>query len=301
MNELLSIDKTVLDKERETKKLPYPENFEKGRITPEDISKLLPLLKIPFDESAVIKREHAGFTSIGVPFSLQQARLYEVFGVDHIRFSHEIVEKEMVPSKSDTKDMHYYKVYVKLSIGNQTIYTDKEQTPKSTFVEYYYVEGIGFDGHHNKGIAEKKALSNGKKECLKTMGMLEYLYIESDMSSRSEEDNFLESCIDDESITYPTAKITLLEKPTIMDQGKIFLRCMATDNIINKPIEVIIYRENPMYVESHQSMIDTLKKHKNYLVRGKELHVEYKEQNYAGKQQYIISKVFLKDMKKGNE
>jgi hypothetical protein len=301
LNSFLSIDKLILDKQREISKLLKPSEFEKSRITPVEITNLLPLIRIPFDESAVARREHNGFTSIGVPVSLQQARIYEIFGVDHIRFSHKVVERETVEGKEGKKDMHYYKVYVKISIGNQTLYTDQEQKPTATFVEYYYVEGIGYDGHINKGTAEKNALANGKKECFKAMGMLDYLYLEGDTEANEWDTNDLLE-VDTEGVyTCPTTKITLLDKPKLNDQGKVFLKCKAIDTEKDKEIEILIYRENPMFVEAHKVMIATLKKHQQHLIKDKELHVEYKEHNYGGKDQYIISKIFFKETKKENE
>lgn len=307
LNNLLSIDKLILEKEMETAKLPKSSMFEKGRITPEEITKLLPMIKIPFDESAVVRRVHKGFSSIGVPVLLQQARIYEIFGVEHIRFSHKVVEKETVLSKEGKQDMHYYKVYVKLSIGNQTMYTDQDQKPTATFVDYYYEEGIGFDGHINKGTAEKNALANGKKECFKAMGMLDYLYLEGDMNSVvdiSDAEGDIQDCLEGDTegaYTYPRTKIALLEKPTIHEQGKVFLKCKAIDKENDKEIEILIFRENPMFVEAHQVMMDTLNKHQQHLVKDTELHVEYKENNYGGKQQYIITKIFFKEIKKENE
>lgn len=291
----------------ETAKLSKSSMFEKGRITPEEIIKLLPMIKVPFDESAVVRRVHKGFSSIGVPVLLQQARIYEIFGVEHIRFSHKVVETETVLSKEGKQDMHYYKVYVKLSIGNQTLYTDQDQKPTATFVEYYYIDGIGYDGHINKGTAEKNALANGKKECFKAMGMLDYLYLEGDMNRLADTSDNEWDTPDglggdtEGAYTYPKTKVSLLEKPTINETGKVFLKCKAIDTEKNKEIEILIYRENPMFVEAHQLMMDTLNKHQQHLVKDTELHVEYKEHNYGGKQQYIITKIFFKEIKKENE
>jgi len=302
-NNLLNIDKLIIDKERETGKLLKPSLFEKSRITPEEISTLLPLVKIPFDESAVMRSVHKGFSSIGVPVLLQQARIYEIFGVGHIRFSHTVVDKEIISSKEDKKDMHYYKVYVKMSIGNQTMYTDQEQKPTSTFVEYYYIEGIGFDGHISKGTAEKNALANGKKECFKAMGMLDYLYLEGDMNNslNASDSEDTSDCLDGDTegaYTYPRTKIALLDKPTINEKGKVFLKCKAIDTENKKEIEILIYRENPMFVEAHKLMMETLNNFRQHLVKDTELDVEYKEHNYGGKDQYIITKIFFKEIEK---
>lgn len=294
MIEILQRDKEILSKERETKNLPAPVKFDKSRITPEDITKLLPLLQLPFEENAIVRRERDDFVSKGVPLSMQLIRLFEVFGADHVKFQHDVVEKDIV-KKEGKSDMHYYKVYVKLSIGNWTIYNENNCKPCSTFVSYYEVEGIGYGGHTSKGTAEKNAVANGKKECLKNMGVLAYLYVEGEYSGQGDPD------IDDDEIltaahTYPVTKIVLKDKPIINENAIIFLKGKAVDTHTNSEIEIIIYKENPQMKEEHQKMIDTLKQYKSSLIAGKELQVEYMEGNVA-RPQYIIRKVISSNKK----
>ncbi|WP_066630435.1 hypothetical protein [Clostridium magnum] len=292
--EILQKDKEILNKEREKNNLPAPVNFDKSRITPEHITKLLPLLQLPFEENAIVRRERDDFVSKGVPLSMQLMRVFEVFGADHIRFEHDVVEKDIV-KREGKSDMHYYKVYVKLSIGNWTIYNEDNCKPSSTFVSYYEVEGIGYGGHTSLGTAEKNAVANGKKECLKNMGVLAYLYVEGEYSGEGNSD------IDDVGVitpahTYPVTKIVLKDKPIINENAVIFLKGRALDSSTNSEIEIIIYKENPQMKEEHQKMIDNLKQYKSLLVAGRELQVEYMEGNVA-RPQYIIRKLIFTNKK----
>ena len=296
MIEVLQRDKELVAKERERLNAPKPTDFENGRITPEDVTKLIPLLQIPFDEGAVIRRERGDFVSKGVPLSLQLTRLFEVFGANHISFEHKVVELETVKREGKT-DMLYYKVYEKLSIGNWTIYVSPENKPCSTFQSYYEVEGIGFGGHTSKGTAEKNAVANGKKECMKNLGVLAYLYLEGDYSSDiSNEDTELYEEVEElfsKASTYPRTKLVLLDTPNMTEKGSIFLKGKAKDTQdSDKEVEIIIYRENPQLKEDHNTMIEALRTYKSGLVAGKELQVEYKEGN-VGRPQYVVRRIFF--------
>lgn len=296
MIEVLEKDKELIAKERECLNAPKPTDFENGRITPEDVTKLIQLLQVPFEEGTVIRRERGDFVSKGVPQSLQLTRLFEVFGANHVSFEHKIVEFETVKREGKT-DMHYYKVYVKLSIGNWTLYVNQDNKPCSTFQSYYEIEGIGFGGHTSKGTAEKNSVANGKKECMKNLGVLAYLYLEGDYSSDicSEDIEIDEEAeaLFSKASTYPRTKLVLLDTPNMIDKGSIFLKGKAKDiQDSDKEVEIIIYRENPQLKEDHNTMIEALKTYKSGLVAGKELQVEYKEGN-VGRAQYVIRRIFF--------
>lgn len=284
MIEEIKRDKELISSQREALGLKKPTQFDKSRITPEDISNLIPIMQLPFAEQAIVRKTNQGFQSKGVPLPLQLMRLYEVFGAEHIKFEYKVTETDVV-KKEDKHDMFYYKVSVKLKIGNWTMYTDQNTKPCSDFVTCYEIEGLGYGGNTSKGTAEKNAVANGKKECLKNMGVLAYLYLE-DGESVDDGDSYETSSI------YPKTKLTLLDKPYINEKSKVFLKGMASDIENECEVEIIIYKENPQMVEEHNKMIETLKSYKHLLVAGKELSVEYMEGN-IGKPQYVIRKVFL--------
>lgn len=284
--ELIQKDKELISRERDKLSLKKPTQFEMCRISPEDISNLIPLMQIPFLEQAIVRKNTQGFKSKGVPLPLQLMRLYEIFGAEHIKFEHNVIEVDTV-KKEEKNDMYYYKISMNLKIGNWTMYTDQNTTPCSTFVTCYEVDGIGYAGNTSKGTAEKNAIANGKKECLKNMGTLAYLYLE-------EEDSLDYNEFDD-STNYPSTKIVLIDKPIIYDKSnsKLFLKGMATDVKNNSEVEIIIYRENPQMNEEHNKMIEALRTYKHSLVKSKELAVEYIE-GTIGKPQYVIRRIFWK-------
>ncbi|MBO8160593.1 MAG: hypothetical protein H0Z24_03060 [Thermosipho sp. (in: Bacteria)] len=280
MCDALKIDNKMIEDKRKELKLPAPTEFENGRISPELIDKLMELLLLPFDESAVETGRDGGFTTKGVSYALQLNRVQKVFGPSHIKIEHRVDEYELVKNERDEskQPMHWFKVYVSLKIGNWTMYTDANNTPGSEFVTYYQVDGIGYAGAVKKGSAEKNAVANGLKDCFKTMGMLRYLYLDEDDSN-------------DKSFGEKVTKVRLLEKVQINDSGTVRLKARAVDVNTGEEIDIIVYRENKRNPGEHQKMLEMLLQYKEHLVKGKELKVGYFESLYQGKKQYVINKV----------
>lgn len=296
MVDVLKSDKELIDSKRKELSIPDPMKFDKFRITPEYITKLFILLQIPFTEEAIIRRIEDDSVIEEVPVYLQLMRLYQVFGMEHIKFEHTVIEHEIVQKGND--NMHFYKLYVKLSIGNWTIYNENNSKPCSTFVSYYDVKGIGYEGDFLKGIAEKKAVINGKKECLKNMGILAYLYVENEYRSMESLEKSDKACqktkINFNDKVCQKTKIILKEKPVIHNSSEVFLKCKAVDvQNKNSEIEILVYKENSQMKEEHQKMINNLKRYKNSLIPGKKLIIEYIKDN-AIEKQYIIRKIFNK-------
>lgn len=290
MYDILSADENLIEKEREKLNLPKPIEFEKGRITPDIIDKLMALLLIPFDDSAIKTGYGNGYKTIGVPYDLQYNRLQIVFGRQHIKKEHRVVDIEDVPGIDNKSPMYYFKVYVNIHIGNYTFYTDSNNEPYSKFITYYQADGIGWAGATTKGTAEKSAVANGIKDALRNIGMLRYLYVELD-----EDTSKLDVNTDDAVIpTGETTTIELLNNPIISELGTIFLRGKAKDLKLEKIIDIIIYAKNPLNQKEHSVMIETLNNYKKNLITGQKLNVEYKQTLYQGREQYIIQKVILR-------
>jgi len=291
MCDVLEIDREVVNKYRKEHSLPNPTGFSdgdiQGRLTPELIDQLMPLLRLPFDQSAVEKGKSGGYKTKGVPYALQLARLQEVFGTSHIDILHEVVEEGKV-EREDKSDVYYCEVVVTLRIGNYTFYIDSTNNePKSSFIPYYIVRGIGFEkASTTKGGAKKNAIANGMKDCFRTMGMLRYLYLDED------NDNDNKGTGNSSSNNEVVTQVVLSEKPTIYDNGALFMKCRAKDKANgNKEIVLIVYRNNQYNKEGHQQMIDLLKQHKDLLVANKELNITYRENDFNGELQYLVNKV----------
>lgn len=282
------LDNKFIEGKRKEMNLPNPCEFENRRISQQQVSELIPLLLQPFDELAIRINSDKGFEAKGVPLPLQLNRLYQVFGVEHVHFEHSVVEQEIPASEVD-KGKYYYKVYVTLKIGNWTQYVNAvTNEPMSKFLEYYSVVGVGSSSHASRGTAEKSAVANGKKECLKNMGLLSYLYVSDE---DGDNDDFYTSSL-------PLAKIELLDRPYINDIGTVYLKVRARDIDKDEEVEAIVYKENQMNKEEHQKMIQVLKKYQSSLVEGKVIQVEYREKEYSGKMQYIINRIlFTKENK----
>jgi len=279
MCETLKIDSDIINKARKEKGLPKPSEFDEGRLKPEDIEGLIDLAITPFDESFIDGGNNNGFSSKGINYNVQLNRLQQVFGTSHIKIEHSVVEKKEV-EKEEKQNMIYYKTYVMIKIGNYTNYINSSNAPDSNFVSYYTTEGIGWSGAINEGTAEKNSRANGIKEALKNMGMLRYLYLDSD-------DN------DNSSSSYGNSKTTvvLTEDPNIYDSGVLFLKSKAKDLSQNKEIELIIYRNDNYNEEEHKKMISILDKNKEHLIEGKKLNIEYREKMYKDNMQYVIKNI----------
>ncbi len=285
MSDFLLIDNKFIEEKRKELNLPKPVDFEGGRLAPEDVEKLMPLALLPFDESSIDKGNSNGFSSKGINYILQLNRLQQVFGVTHVKIEHTVVERKTV-EKEDKQDMYYYKVYVVIKIGNYTIYSNSDNVPDSNFVPYYITEGIGWAGAVNEGTAEKSARANGIKEALKNMGMLRYLYLMDDDTA------------DDNSSTSSSGfnkgvdgTIELLEDAIIYPSGTIFMKAKAKDRENNRDIELLVYRKNNFNEKRHKEMVDMLEANKNLLKKGKVLNIDYIENLYYDKLQYIVQNI----------
>jgi len=283
MCDVLEIDKKLIDKKREELNLPKPTEFgdeeTKGRITPELIDRLMPLLQLPFDQSAIDINNKNGYTTKGVNWALQEARLQEVFGHSHIDIQHTITDEGSYTGSKD-KELYYCKVLVTIRIGNYTFYIDSTNNqPKSSFVTYYKVTGVGFaKDSPTKGGAEKNAIANGKKECFRQMGMLRYLYLDEDDDNNSGDHN------------NNTSTIKLAEKPTFYSSGSMYLKGKAI-NSDNEKITIIVWKKDNANSDEHKKMIELLENHKDKLVEGKTLTVDYFVNEYNGEEQYVITKI----------
>lgn len=280
MADIIKIDNELIEAERKLLQLAKPTEFESFRITPELIEKLFPLVVLPFDNSAINTGHTNGFVTKGVHHDIQYNRLQQIFGAQHILKEHNVIESYEV--SNDKSTMYYYKVYVTISIGNFTLYTNIQTgKPESAFVTYYKAEGIGWSGANNKGTAEKNALANGTKEALRSMGMLRYLYIE-------ENDDEVENT------NLKETDIEFIDDPKILEGGAIFLSGLVRDLNDNSEVNIIIYRDNKFNNEEHRKMIETLNNFRKALVKGKVLTVNYTSTIYKGKDQYIINKIKFK-------
>jgi hypothetical protein len=285
MSDFLTIDNELIEKKRTELNLPKPIDFEGGRLKPEDVEKLMPLVLLPFDENFIDKGNSSGFSSKGINYILQLNRLQQVFGVTHVKLEHTVIEKKTV-EKDEKQDMFYYKVYVVIKIGNYTIYSNSDNVPDSNFVPYFITEGIGWAGAVNEGTAEKNARANGIKEALKNMGMLRYLYLNDD-SNENDDDNSSSSGFNKGT----EGTVELLEDATIYSSGTVFMKCRAKDTEKNKEIEVIVYRKNNFNEKRHKEMVEMLEANKVHLRKGKVLYVDYLENMYYDKLQYVIQNI----------
>ncbi|NBI07644.1 hypothetical protein [Senegalia massiliensis] len=279
MSDILETDIKFIEDKRKDLNLPKPQDFEEGRIKPEDIEKLLELVKLPFKEGST-SNSYTGYSSKGIKYLLQLNRLQQIFGNTHIKIEHKVIDKKLVESKDPNKnDMYYYKTYVEIQIGNYTLYTDSDNIPKTNFVSYYTVEGIGWGKAVDEGTAEKNSKTNGIKDVCKYMGMLRDIYLQDNDDSDSNYNEGLQG------------EIQLLSQPNIYPSGTIYLKSTAKDINKNKNIEIIIYRNNNYNEKEHKSMIQMLEKNRTHLIKGKNLKVNYLENKYQNREQYIIQKI----------
>jgi hypothetical protein len=279
MCEILRKDNEMIEKARKENNLPKPSDFKDGRINPSDIERLLALVVLPFAEDAVDKGDKSGFKSIGVNYNIQLNRIQQVFGISHVKVSHEVVEKKEV-EKEDKNNMIYYKTYVTVMIGNYTTYTNSDNKPDANFVHYYDTTGIGWAGAINEGTAEKNSRANGIKEALKNMGMLRDLYLDNEDDDNS-----------GSSYSNSSTMVVLQEDPTLFDSGMLFMKSKAKDLAEDKEIDLVIYRNNKYNEEEHNQMIEMLNQNSQHLVEGKKLKIEYKEKMYKDNMQYIVNKI----------
>jgi hypothetical protein len=281
MNDILKIDNDLVEAKRKELGLLKPIDFENGRLNPDDVEKLMPLVLLPFDQSAIEQGKSSGFASKGINYNLQFNRLQQVFGVTHVKVEHTVVEKKTV-EKEDKQDMYYYKVYTSIKIGNYTLYTNSDNTPDSNFVPYYITEGVGWAGAVNEGTAEKNARANGIKEALKNMGMLRYLYLNDDDDDNMSSSGYKKGI---------EGTVELMSDPVFYSNGTIFMKCKARDVDKDKEIELIVYRNNSLNEKPHKEMVDMLEFNKQLLKRGKLLKIDYLESLYYDKLQYIVQNV----------
>src|SRR5690606_11091852 len=125
VSDSLTRDNELIEKERERLRLHKPTEFEKGRLDPILVEKLLPLVQLPFDKKVIKERKQNGFKSKGVPYKLQINRLQQIFGLSHILIEHKVISQAYKENSDPTKmGLYYFKVYVALRIGNWTMYND---------------------------------------------------------------------------------------------------------------------------------------------------------------------------------
>lgn len=289
MADVLKIDREFIEKKRKELKLPTPVDFEQDRITPDLIEKLMELIRLPFDSKAIEvgKGKKGGFKSKGVPYLLQLDRVQQVMGTSHVKIEHELVEVETVLSNEpDKAPMHYCKVYVTLKIGNYTFYVDSTNKPDASFVPYYVVSGIGYDGNTKKGTAEKSALANGLKDCFTKMGMLRELYLEEDDDGSNGKKGS-----DKEEVS---KTIQLISDPNFFQTGIFVFKVLCKDVDDGKEVEALMYRESRQNPDEHKEMVEKFLQGKDRFAKGITVKVLCKEQEYQGKAQYIVSR-FIKD------
>ena len=179
---------------------------------------------IKFDDSVVTKKILNGYKQIGVSIHLQINRLNTVIGLEHINWIFRT--KELGTSTSSkNKTTYAYSSDCILQIGNRKSYTNIDGIPGSTFIPIYECRGIGYSENINQGTAEKNAITNAKKECLKCLGMLNYLYVDEDDTNEQETEQITES----KSNNFLKSKLQLLSNPTINFQNVIVLKASAVD------------------------------------------------------------------------
>lgn len=288
-------DLDLVNKYREKHNLKKPNDFEKGRIDPEILEKLMPVIQIALDDNEAGKEHNNIFNINDKPISLLEFRIQEVFGITHIRIKHAVGEKGYEEIKDGTKAnrKYYCKCYVTLEIGNWTLYTDTNGIPDAKFLPYFSSEGIGFGEGDNEGIAEKKALEDGKREIFKNIGMFRFWSekepYEKEPNDKDEEPNYTEK--DSSTLHGDRTTITLINSPAITPNGAIFLKGKAIDNNTGNEITVVIYKENKYNEQAHRNMVQMLNNNKSLLVKDKELNIIYKETTYNEEKQYVINAI----------
>lgn len=285
MSDAIRIDNKIIDEKRKEWGLPKPTEFAEGRITPGLIEQLLPLLHLPFDDSAIEQSNTSGFNTKGVNYNLQLNRLQEVMGYTRVRVEHtctdyeKVVNEKVDEGKKKTTTMHYYKVSVRLMIGDYVPYVDSNGVPNSRFISCYECVGVGFAGANTKGTAEKNALANGLKDCFKNMGMLRYLYLnESNDGGNNQKER--------------KTQVKLLEDAQVLKNGLVAVRGKVKDLKENKVVDMVVFRENKYNMEEHKKLVNLLVKFEHQLSKDKVLNVGYRVNNHNGKEQYIINSLY---------
>jgi hypothetical protein len=271
----IKLDKNIIDEQRERLQLNSPLKFEKGRIDGDMIDKLIELVTLPFDASAITKDNTGDFVAKRVPYIIQLARMHEIFGPSHLKFEHTVAEFE--EEKLTDNSIFHYKTYVTLKIGNYTPYIDYQGKPDSNFVTYYEASGIGYYNDKNRGTAEKNSFSNGAKECFKQMGMLRYLYAADDETPKPD---------------VQIANVELLSNIIIYPTSTVYAKVAGRDIETDKTVELLVFRYNTMNIDQ-EKLTTTINEIKKQLVKGSIVNIEYVQREYNGNIQYLIYKLQL--------
>lgn len=283
MDNSITLDNEIVNAERKKLNLISPSAFPNYEITTEIFHKSLPLITLQFDDSVVTKKILNGYKQIGVSIHLQINRLNTVIGLEHINWIFRT--KELGTSTSSkNKTTYAYSSDCILQIGNRKSYTNIDGIPGSTFIPIYECRGIGYSENINQGTAEKNAITNAKKECLKCLGMLNYLYVDEDDTNEQETEQITES----KSNNFLKSKLQLLSNPTINFQNVIVLKASAVDLNCNENVELIAYKddyENPNH-------INFLEKLKNIELKTRDIiYVSYLVNQQHSRKQYILKDI----------